>query len=70
MVYFQQTYFQHCQNWIYANWIETKIEYAVEPTRALSWYNVPIEHVTPVTSLGTFINENLPWQTHMDKLSN
>ena len=25
------------KNWIYANWIKTKIEYFVQPTRALDW---------------------------------
>ena len=29
---------------------------------------VPIEKVTSVKSLGIFIDENLRWQTHMDKL--
>ena len=37
MTYFQQTYFEHCLNWIYANWIKTKINYFVEPIRALDW---------------------------------
>ena len=31
--------------------------------------NVPIEKVTSVKSLGIFIDENLQWQTHIDKLS-
>ena len=31
--------------------------------------NVPIEHVSSVKSLGIFIDENLRWQTHIDKLS-
>ena len=31
--------------------------------------NVPIEKVTSVKSLGIFIDENLRWQTHIDKLS-
>ena len=35
----------------------------------LSINNVPIEHVSSVTSLGIFIDENLRWQTHIDKLS-
>ena len=30
---------------------------------------VPIEHVLSVKSLGIFIDENLRWQTHIDKLS-
>ena len=30
---------------------------------------VPIEHVSSVKSLGIFIDENLRWQTHIDKLS-
>ena len=34
----------------------------------LSIDNVPIEKVTSVKSLGIFIDENLRWQTHMDKL--
>ena len=35
----------------------------------LSIDNVHIEKVTPVKSLGIFIDENLRWQTHIDKLS-
>ena len=35
----------------------------------LSIDNVPIEHVSPVKSLGIFTDENLRWQTHIDKLS-
>ena len=35
----------------------------------LSINNVPIEHVSSVKSLGIFIDENLRWQTHIDKLS-
>ena len=31
--------------------------------------NVLIEHVSSVKSLGIFIDENLWWQTHIDKLS-
>ena len=31
--------------------------------------NVPIEHISSVKSLGIFIDENLRWQTHIDKLS-
>ena len=31
--------------------------------------NVPIKHVSSVKSLGVFIDENLRWQTHIDKLS-
>ena len=35
----------------------------------LSIDNVPIEQVTSVKSLGILIDENLLWQTHIDKLS-
>ena len=35
----------------------------------LSIDNVPIEHVSSVKSLGIFIDKNLRWQTHIDKLS-
>ena len=35
----------------------------------LSIDNVPIEKDTSVKSLGIFVNENLLWQTHIDKLS-
>ena len=35
----------------------------------LSIDNVPIEKVTSVKSLRIFIDENLRWQTHIDKLS-
>ena len=35
----------------------------------LSIDNVAIEHVSYVKSLGIFIDENLRWQTHIDKLS-
>ena len=35
----------------------------------LSINNVPIEHVSSVKSLGIFIDENLRWQTHIEKLS-
>ena len=35
----------------------------------LSIDNVPIENVTSVKSLGIFIDENLRWLTHIDKLS-
>ena len=35
----------------------------------LSIDNVPIEHVSSVKSLGIFTDENLRWQTHIDKLS-
>ena len=35
----------------------------------LSIDNVPIEKVSSVKSLGIFIDENLRWQTHIDKLS-
>ena len=35
----------------------------------LSIDNVPIENVTSVKSLGIFVDENLRWQTHIDKLS-
>ena len=35
----------------------------------LSIDNVPIEKVTSVKSLGIFIDENLRWQAHTDKLS-
>ena len=35
----------------------------------LSIDNVPIEKVTSIKSLGIFIDENLRWQTHSDKLS-
>ena len=38
-------------------------------TLAISINNVPIEHVSSVKSLGIFIDENLRWQTHIDKLS-
>ena len=31
--------------------------------------DVPIEQVSSVKSLGIFIDENLRWQTHIDKLS-
>ena len=31
--------------------------------------NVPIEKVSSVKSLGIFIDENLRWQTHIDKFS-
>ena len=34
----------------------------------LSIDKVPIEHVSSVKSLGIFIDENLRWQTHIDKL--
>ena len=37
--------------------------------RELSIDNVSIEKVTSVKSLGIFIDENLRWQTHIDKLS-
>ena len=36
--------------------------------RELSIDNVSIEKVTSVKSLGIFIDENLPWQTHIDEL--
>ena len=35
----------------------------------LSIDNVPIVKVTSVKSLGIYIDENLRWQTHFDKLS-
>ena len=35
----------------------------------LSIDNVPIEHVFTDKSFGTFIDANLRWQTHSDKLS-
>ena len=35
----------------------------------LSIDNVLIEHVSSVKSLRIFIDKNLPWQTHIDKLS-
>ena len=35
----------------------------------LSIDNVPIENVTSIKSLGIFIDENLRWLTHIDKLS-
>ena len=35
----------------------------------LSIDNVPLEKVTSVKSLGIFIDENLRWQAHIDKLS-
>ena len=35
----------------------------------LSIDNLPIEKVTSVKSLEIFIDENLRWQTHIDKLS-
>ena len=35
----------------------------------LSIDNVPIQHVSSVKSLGIFIDKNLWWQTHIDKLS-
>ena len=35
----------------------------------LSIDNVPLEKVTSVKSLGIFIDENLRWQGHIDKLS-
>ena len=35
----------------------------------LSIDSVPIEKVSSVKSLGIFIDENLRWQTHIDKLS-
>ena len=35
----------------------------------LSIDTVPIEKVTSVKSFGIFIDENLRWQTHIDKLS-
>ena len=35
----------------------------------LSIDNVPIEKVTSVKSLGIFIDGNLRWQTHIDKLT-
>ena len=35
----------------------------------LSIDNVPIENDTSVKSLGIFVDENLRWQTHIDKLS-
>ena len=35
----------------------------------LSINNIPIEKVTFLKSLGIFIDENLRWQTHINKLS-
>ena len=35
----------------------------------LSIYNIPIVKFTSVKSLGIYIDENLRWQTHFDKLS-
>ena len=35
----------------------------------LSIDNVPIENVTSIKSLGIIIDENLRWQTHIDKLA-
>ena len=55
MAYFQQTY---------ANWIKTKIGTSSSQPE-LSIYNVPIEKVTSVKSLGISIDENLRLQTHI-----
>ena len=68
MAYFHQTYFEHCQNWIYANWIKTKLT-TLSSQPELSINNIPIEKVTFLKSLGIFIDENLWWQTHINKLS-
>ena len=38
-------------------------------TLELSIDNVPIEHVSTDKSFGTFMDANLRWQTHSDKLS-
>ena len=38
-------------------------------TLELSINDVPINLVPSVKSLGAFIDENLTWQTHIDKLS-
>ena len=38
-------------------------------TLELSINNVPINRVSSVKSLGVLIDENLTWQTHIDKLS-
>jgi len=37
-------------------------------THELSIDNVPIEQVSSVKSLGVYINENLTWHSHTDKL--
>jgi len=37
-------------------------------TLELSIDNVPIEQVSAVKSLGVYINENLTWHSHTDKL--
>ena len=37
-------------------------------TLELSIGNVPIEQVSSVKSLGIYIDENLTWHSHIDKL--
>ena len=37
-------------------------------TLNLSIDNVPIEQASSVKSLGVYINENLTWHSHIDKL--
>ena len=39
-------------------------------TLELSIDNVPIEQVSPVKSLGVYINENLTWHSHIDNCVN
>ena len=46
-----------------------KLSTLSNPLLELSIDNVPIEHVSSVESLGIFIDEDLLWQTHVDKLS-
>ena len=40
-----------------------------DPSSRFIMFLIPIEKVTSVKLLGIFIDENLRWQTHIDKLS-
>ena len=68
MAYFQQTYLNTAKTEFMLIGSRQKLS-TLSSQPELSIDNLPIEKVTSVKSLGIFIDENLRWQTHIDKLS-
>ena len=60
---------ERCKNWIYAVLIGSRQRLStLSDTLEFSIDNAPIEQISSVKSLGAYINENLTWHSHIDKL--
>ena len=65
----KQTYLESSKNGIYVHRLLTKIiSTALSDTLKLFIDNFLIEQVSCVKSLGVYIDENLVWHFHIDKL--